>query len=284
MLTAPGPGVYEGVSFKDYASWPYLNNSGLTRFLRSPAHYKAGLDTDDDTAAKTRGTLCHAGILEPARFGKEYAIGPDVKLNTKSGKDEWEAFVAATPGKCHVRGADGAAMLGCREAIWSHRWAVELLRSEGPSEVCIVWDDAATGLRCKARVDKAATGPASCAVDLKTTRDARREAFERSIWTYGYHRQAAFTLHGLAALGMTLDKFYIIPIEPEPPYALMVYEVEHAAIEAGRVEIVAGMVDFAECRRLDKWPGYSEAPEFIGLPPFTRRREGFETQTQEVGL
>lgn len=281
MLTAeqrelvPGPGVYEGIPWEVYRSWPYVNNSGLTRFLRSPAHYKAGLDTDDDTAAKTRGTICHAGILEPGRFEKEYAIGPDVKLNTKAGKDEWEAFVAANPGKCHVRGADGEAMLGCREAIWSHPTARRLLESEGPVEVCVVWDDRATGLRCKARVDKLATAYAFIP-DIKTTRDARREKFERSIFDFGYHRQGAFYLHGLASAGLSFDHFGIIAVEPEPPYALSVFEVDDEAIEAGGVEMNAALADFAGCVETKQWPGYKQRPVKIGLPKWAVRYESSE--------
>lgn len=273
MNNPPAPGIYEGISFEEYASWPYLNNSGCTHLLRSPAHYQASLaEGDDDTKAKTRGTICHAGIWEPARFADLYAIGPDVKLNTKEGKTAWEAFIAAHPGKEHVRGADGAAMLGCRESIWRHPLAAKLLAGPGPCEVCIVWDDPTTGVRCKARIDKLATR-AGFVVDLKTTSDARPESFRRSVLDHAYHRQAAFYLHGLAALDATYEGFAIIAVETKAPYAVSVLEMEQEAMDIGRVEAHAAMELYSLCAATSQWNPYPPQIRKTGLPEWKYRQE-----------
>lgn len=270
--TAPEPGIYRDVSFEVYSQWPYLNNSGAGHLLRSPAHYQAYRDgIDDDSKSKARGTICHAGVLELSRFETEYAIGPDVKLNTKAGKDAWEAFCAAHPGKFHVRGADGEAMLGVREAVWSHPTARELLAADGPCELSIVWDDRETGVRCKSRIDKLIRSKALVA-DLKTTRDARADAFANSIGDYGYHRQAAFNLHGLAALGEFCDGMALIAVEPEPPYALAVYVIDDEDLENGREEMVEACKIYRDCGRRGAWPGYDPNPRVVRVPDWKTRR------------
>lgn len=263
MGTPPGPGVHEGVPFEEYVEWPFLNQSGAKLVLRSPAHYYQA--EDEETRSKVRGTVCHAALWEPARFHEQYAIGPDVKLNTKVGKEEWEAFVAANPGKFHVRGADGAAMHGVRNAVWTHRNARKLLAAEGPTELCIVWDDPEIGVRCKARIDKYAPGLAMAA-DLKTTTDARPDPFAKQVANLRYHLQGAFTLHGLAAVGLPCDDFYLIAAETDAPYGVMVYRLDDAAIEAGRGLMLQAMAEWKKCMETGRWPGYDDVAYELALP------------------
>lgn len=261
---APIPGVYPDISFEEYLSWPYLNQSGAKKLLNfSPAHYKA--EEDEETKSKARGTICHAGIWEPERFADHYAIGPDVKLNTKTGKEEWESFCSDHPGRYHVRGADGAAMLGVRESIRKHSRARKLLWAPGPCELSIVWDDPEIGVRCKARLDKYVAGQ-GYVCDLKTTRDARPQKFRWSVRDYSYHVQAAFNLHGLAAVGLAAEAFFIIAAETEEPHALMVYEIEDAAVEKGRREMLEALAIYKECESSGRWPAYDEHEVLIGLP------------------
>jgi hypothetical protein len=261
--TCPAPGVYEGVPFEEYLLWDALNQSGAKRLLRSPAHFMA--EPDDESESKSRGTICHAGLWEPETFEKLYAMGPDVDLRTKAGKEEWSAFCGANAGKYPVRGKDVAAMCGVRRSVWNHRNARRLLAAEGPCELSIVWRDNEIDVMCKARIDKHAAAIKSV-VDLKTTTDARPRKFRNTIGELSYHLQGAFNLHGMAAVGLTCERFYLIAAETKDPFAVMVYELDDKAIERGRALMLEACAEYAHCKSTGIWPCYDEAPLKITHP------------------
>ena len=108
---------------------------------------------------------------------------------------------------------DEAKMVnGMSNAVWQHPAASELLKSEGPTEVSMVWEDEGTGAWCKGRIDKLSFEHATI-VDYKTTLDASKLVFERSIWNFGYHRQGSFYLRGVQALGVGIEHYAIIAQE-----------------------------------------------------------------------
>jgi exodeoxyribonuclease VIII len=266
------PGIYTGMPFEEYLAIDAINQTGLKLFGRSPAHYLHSViqeDEEDESAAKQRGTICHAGVLEPERFEQEYVIGPFVDLRTKAGKEEWAAFCAKHPGKYHIRGADGAAMLGARRAIWSQPFAKQILSDRGPIEVAVVWRDKPTGLLCKCRVDKLCE-KMGIVIDLKTTPDAREDYFERSAWKFGYYRQAAMILDGLAAHRLVYDLFCIIAVESNPKIhqGSNVYEMLQEAMERGRRENAKALAKLAECKKTGKFPGYNDDPIPLGIPSY----------------
>src|SRR5437762_2060072 len=78
------PGIYEGIHAVDYHDLDCASASRLKKLARSPMHCRWDIEhpDDDDTEAKSLGTVGHACLLEPATFRQKYALGPDVKLNT----------------------------------------------------------------------------------------------------------------------------------------------------------------------------------------------------------
>jgi exodeoxyribonuclease VIII len=271
-VVTPGPGIYEDVPAEVYRAWPYACSSLLWEMYQtSPRHARDRmLNGGDDSDCKAKGSCVHAALLEPERFAAEYAIGPDVKLNTKAGKEEWEAFVAANPGRFHVRGADGVDLLAMRAAVWSHPAARNLLRRRSGTEVSVVWDDAATGVRCKARLDLPCVGIGVLA-DLKSTRSAARRAFRRSIRDYGYRLQLAFYMEGAAARGVAFDEAAIVAVESARPYGVQVFQMDQADLEYGRQQFRAVLPTWAECAALPpgaEWPGYPVTPQLISVDEY----------------
>lgn len=279
-LECPSPGIYHDVPAETYFAWRAINNSGLKKFSRSPAHYLADLEKPEEGEEweKNRGTICHCGLWEPVRFDAEYAIGPTVDLRTKAGKEEWQAFLAANTGKTCVRGADGAAMQGVRDAIWSHELAGKILASDGPTEVCIIWRDAATGLMCKARIDKIST-TYSLLSDLKTTGDARPAAFYRQAERLNYFRQGAFYLMGAAAVGLPMEEVCFIAVETEPYHGLSLLVAEQDDILEAAEQNREAMNALAECRRTGKFPGYDPRPQ-----PLKRPKSKWELARELAGV
>lgn len=268
----PDCGIYPGLPCEQYHALDAASNSRLTELKRSPKHMRYAVEFGNDTDAKARGDCAHAALLQPERFAAEYAIGPHVKLNTKAGKDEWEAFAADNAGKTLIRGAEGAKVLGIREAVWAHPQARKLLEAAGETELSVVWDDPATGVRCKMRADHIAE-KWSTVVDVKTTRDAAPDAFARAACQYGYFRQAAFYLDGLARSGRSYERFAIIAVESEPPHGVIVYQVRDEALVRGAAELKPLLARYARCEQRGEWKGYDEDIQWLDMPEWAYRLE-----------
>jgi exodeoxyribonuclease VIII len=70
-------GIYDSVPNCDYHNGPGISKSGLDLINRSPMHYKAVIDAENDnepTAAQRIGTAVHCAILEPDVFVQEYCL------------------------------------------------------------------------------------------------------------------------------------------------------------------------------------------------------------------
>lgn len=278
--SGPGPGIYRDVAFDEYRAWPHINNSTLTAGRRSMRHLRHALTaTSEPTPAMEFGTLCHAAILEPKLLHSRYCVMPDLTAGivrpdgtaydnvraTKAYKDkvaEWERMETRIP----ISQEQMTAVASVIESVQSHPRARDWLglgETDRPAvEVCLVWDDAESGLRCKARLD--ALWPTRRLIpDVKTTSDAL--AFDKSIATYGYHRQAAFYAMGAAALcgGHPADwAFGLIAVETSEPYGMRCGLMSVSALLQGRHEVRDLLAQYAAAKAANKWPGYTDPDEW----------------------
>ncbi|MEM7227281.1 MAG: PD-(D/E)XK nuclease-like domain-containing protein [Planctomycetota bacterium] len=261
-------GLHPQLDPETYYGLPFASNSRLSLLKKSPLHLRHALDAGDfDTEALRFGRDAHVCILEPHRFDDEYAIGPDVKLNTGAGKEAWAQFESENEGKTLVRGGPGADMLAMRRAVLAHPMANTLLSGSGANELSLIWDDPTTGVRCKARADRftAAAGVASF-VDLKGVRDASPYGMSKAVAQYGWHRQAAMYIDGAFAIEPANRWYIIIAVEKTPPYAVGVYEMNEEAIDAGRRERDKLLKLWMQCHERDEWPGYGDGILDLNLP------------------
>lgn len=254
------------------------SNSALSWVHRSPAHYDANVKglVSHEGAALAFGTAVHCAVLEPERFATEYAVEPHfgecrasettTKEDAKANKTRRDAWRAEHAGAILLDVADDAAIVGMVRSLRAHPRASKLLTG-GESELTLIWDDAETGLRCRARADYYRRDLSVC-IDLKTTEDARSEAFRKSVANYNYHRAAAFYEAGFAACGRPIDAFVFVAIEKKPPFAVKVFMLDDDAIRRGRASIRADIERLAECLELDQWPAYDDEIEVLSLPPW----------------
>ena len=268
ITAPPGPGIFYGVSFGEYFSWPYASNSRLTRLMRSPAHMRVGIEAArEPTAALTLGSAIHTAVLEPDLFHKLYCVAPECDKRTTAGRDVWTRFREATKGMSPLKPEEASTCTSVLAASRAHPMANLLLTLPGRNELSLVWDDEATGQRCKARIDRLC-GDAGLVVDLKTTEDASKVSFTRSIFSYGYYRQGAFYLDGLKANGINIKDFSIIALEKSAPFGVAVYRLRDDALDAGRFQLGRLLARYAECEQEQRWPAYSKDIQDIGLPPW----------------
>lgn len=274
-MTAPAPGIYPDVPFDEYASWTYMSNTGLGYMAECPAKCEWWLNGGkrEETAPLLIGRAMHCAILEWLRFQKLYAIGPDVDLRTKVGKDTWADFEAANPGKEFLRSKDGAEVIAMRDAAHRNPEVEKILEQPGRAEVSIVWDDEVTGVRCKGRLDWfTSIDGYSANVDLKFVAGASPREFSNAVASYGWHRQAAMYLDGLAAIGRSkggypVSRRYIFLVgEKSEPYLFSLYELDEPSIRSGRIRYRALLKWILQCQTSGVWPSYTEGIESISVP------------------
>lgn len=159
-----------------------------------------------------------------------------------------------------------------RDAVMAHPAARALMTNcPGTAERSVYWTDPATGELCRCRPDFWRDD--GILVDLKTTDDASPEGFARSVVKFRYDLQDPFYLDGVAqAIKQSRSKmktpqvFIFLAVEKEFPHAVAVYRLDDASRALGRADYQRHLVNYAECTRADKWPGYGELIQNITVP------------------
>jgi exodeoxyribonuclease VIII len=169
-------------------------------------------------------------------------------------------------------------VVSMRDAVMAHPAAARIMRMKGKAEQSISWRDEETGELCRARPDWWVPTKRLMA-DVKTTDDASKEGFSRSISKWRYHVQHPYYLDGANAAirqaGIDLPEqryFVFIAVEKKPPYNVGVYVLGDESIQVGRDEYRDNLSTYAECVADGDWPGYSESIETISLSDWYMRR------------
>ncbi len=258
-------GIYDGISNESYHAAPGLSASGLKKFAKTPAHYRAYLESDDkETSSQRLGTLAHMAILEPESF-KSVAI-VDGNRNSNDVKAKIAAYTAEGKYVCKTEEYEDVKKM--RDAVMSNNTVKQLL-SGGKSEQSVFVADP-SGILMKCRPDYMRE---DVLVDLKTFSDLDNFSLERQIYKMKYHWQSAFYLKvaGLA-LGKAPSHFAHLFIETKAPYACRVVRLNDAAIERANQEIAPLLAQYAECLTTNNWPGYADEITDLSLPSY-----GFNT-------
>ena len=239
-------GLVAGVPDVVYHAHGGLSASRMRTLAESPARLRAQLDRRADPnpgrtaaprgprarTAQRIGHAAHLAVLEPELYAER-------------------AGALSAPDR---RVCDGIA-----RSVHAHPTAGPLLATGGHAELTALWEMEAqhpthpARFGCKARIDYAADG---VLLDLKTTRDAGRGAFGRSIRTWGYHRQLAWYRYALRRHGWPVERVAIVAVEKTPPYPTRVYELDEAALAAGEREIRELLGVYARCVATGTWPAY----------------------------
>lgn len=286
-IPCPAPGLYSGIPAETYHAWDAASNSILSVLSRSPAHALCEMLTPREaTPATTRGDALHLAVLEPHLLAERYVVLGRCAGTVKSGPNAGEycrndaTRIIGGAHYCGVHGkgpsedprtvltaADWADCEGMRDAVRRHPAAADLLDAATERELSVVFYWPGTTVLCKARIDIPAFAAAVIG-DVKSTTDASADGFARTVWKYGYHRQAAFYQAAARALDLEVSHSVFVAVESMAPYGVGVYRVEDEAVVASRHQLEKLIATWERCRRTGEWPGYPDTIMDISLPAY----------------
>ena len=267
-IVRDAPEVYHGTKA--------LSKSSMDDLLRCPARFKATFDAmgsgdHGQTAAMLEGGLFHAMVLEPDTVPNRYHRRT-YDGSSKAGKEE--AVLARDKGLELVKAGMWDECEAMANATRAHPLFIAAANSGTfLAETSIYWQEGP--VPCKARLDLITGLPmfGRCIIDFKSTQDASPSAIARSVYNYGYHRQAAWYRRAAAAAGLPAPAFILLFVEKAAPYVASAYNVSEAAQGVALEEIRYAIDLFKDCSASGVWPGYTNnIITEIDLPDFVYRR------------
>jgi hypothetical protein len=283
---------YEGVIYDlaeaDYRSAEGLSQSSLKKIAKSPAHFRYGVESEDEQEDKqclVLGRVTAALLLEPNRK-PFWTIQPDkIKLNEKTGR-EWAMEMCgwdeSKDGKFPKSAKDALWRKGitlisaydfrCAEgmvaAVKNHPIAALALDGSKCEVSCFTdWPTDHGDVRVKCRHDIVADG-SNAMVDLKSARNAAPDGFLRSVLQYGYAIQCAsyMAIWNKLMPQAPMEVALLIAVEPEPPHGVMVHQLDQEFLAYGRQQWEAMLNLYAKCRAENSWPCYPTEISVLKLP------------------
>ncbi len=270
-----GVGLHTDIDAETYHGIDACSQSALKPLLQGKTlkHVRhAMLAENVPTPAMQLGTALHSYILEHETFGEHIVEGPDCRRRKKKDKETWRLFEEANEGRVILSAQEMQSVRDMGDAVLYHESVRHMFEHPTEIETTCLWREpfVTEYLNCKARIDLF-IDELGMVVDLKTTPDASREAFERSIFKFGYHYQAAMYLRALNETGRTAKEFVLIAVEKEAPYCCAVYRLAPEVVALAWEEMQHHMKEMAFAYAVDRWDGYIEYIADISLPRWAMR-------------
>lgn len=270
----------EYIPFSEYVARPEVNNGWLKEMDKSALHFETShLRPYQDTAPKKIGRPIHTSVLEPDRFDTSVLVwrggftqGKDPKPTKSKNSLDYKKLAARAKAE-DKEILDESEVVLCqnvRRAIFKHPEASKYLTG-GEAEVSIFWDHP-IGVRCKLRADYLR---GDCFSDLKSAIDVGFDGFGRAANKFEYHVQGAMYQDGIEALTGKRLPFYIVAVEKNEPFDVVVYEVPDVALDLGRAIYEDRLRKVRDCRATGFWPGVSARPVTLELPNWAYEQQIF---------
>jgi exodeoxyribonuclease VIII len=261
-----------------YHANPAISHSKLETFRRRPAlyckkHVTKEIRPEAPTAAFRIGSAGHTLILEPTEWTNRYAIKPEgIDRRTKDGKEKWAEFEMANLGKTVIDQEEAAQVTAMATAVRNNPLASILLGAGSPE---LSWRTAGKlPLQCRTDWFNAAgcelTEGRAYVADVKTVESlnvGEYGSFERSVFNFGYHRQAGFYLPLITEiLSKPVFDFFFVAVEKCEPYGVAVYRLTDDAVALGQDETVKDLVALKKCLDTNDWPNIEPTMRTLGVP------------------
>jgi hypothetical protein len=287
-MTKLNLGLHHNVPYAVYSAHPGARFSDLKHHERTDAHARLReLEPDEEKKHFTQGRVFHTACLEPELLETNYATVPKVYVDGEMTSDKrvrqvkqaWADLERDRPDAEILKPVDYDEALTWRDAIWGDPFMAEVLGSPGFNEACVFWEDPATGLLCKARIDALRIWRgATIVIDLKSELNASKSAMRRSLEDYQYPAQAAHYLNGLNAVVSAERRFMWFVVEKKTALPV-VYEPGFATLEYGRRRISSWLKSLARCQETNVWPGFPAGINDVDISEWKFRQEEYEDGT-----
>ncbi len=248
-----------------------------------PAKFKYARDHGSRSSkSMDAGTRAHALVL--GKGAEHIALLNFPNYRTDKAQDAKKAAIAA--GLIPTLPHEWAEAQEIAGAVLRHPTTGGLF-TDGDAEISMFWRDPEFGIWLRGRIDYLIyVDGRPTIVDFKTSKDAGPDAWDRSVYDFGYYRQDPWYREGLAAcLGCDRDKvdFIFAVVETEPPYLVATYYIsdgspgEYGAptpddVALGREHNLIAREKYRDCTEAGIWPGYSEEIERLELRYYDRQR------------
>lgn len=243
-------GIYRGMKDADYRAIPAVSQSTLKAFADCPRKFKLA-PKREATPAMIYGSYVDALWLTGDT--SEFAAQPaDLDGRTAAGK-AWKASNAdkrIITSDAHERATNAVKRLHDCPEISEARQACDV-------QVAVVAE--IEGVLCKGLIDLAPKdGLRGGLADLKTAASGDPSEWSRYVFNMRLHWQAAMYLDlWNRAAGESLEDFFHIVSEQEPPHEPSMMALSHEFVALGRDEYRRALRLYAECQAKDEWPGYT---------------------------
>ena len=245
----------------DYHDRPEVSASMLksmaTGWRTFEAEYITKTAPRKETAAMMLGTAIHCALLEPERYEHEYVICPAEcsDRRTKAYK-EWAAD-ADNACRIPLSSSDGEIIQRVLDNCQANQAVRAVLELPGKVEHEVYWTDQETDVSCRAKVDKLCD---QIIIDIKTTDDARKNPFAKTIASWRYDIQASHYLDGTG-----LTAFIFLAVEKTSPFRCRLYEISsHDSANAQEARLTL-LQQYRDRKVTNDW---SEDEEFQVTPLF----------------
>lgn len=199
-------------------------------------------------------------------------VGPElaeIPGTGKGGPNAWQndhdktaVAEARLRGAIPLKPAEMAQVQAMAAKLREHPLASALLTPEGGKpEQTLVWEDAGTGIMCRALVDwlPNSTGGRLILGDYKSAVSANPDDFRKAAYTYGYCMQDPWYLDGIRALGLDDDPDFVFVVQMKtPPYLVSLVRLDEEALRIGAERNAKARRIFADCTESGYWPGYTD--------------------------
>ena len=227
-----------------------LSFSSLKEFAISPnhfIHYKQRQRVA--TSSMMRGSALHCLVLEPNEFEQRYMIAPNFRRGTKA----WDECVVAAGEREIIKDSEFEGIERMASAIMENKHAREIITNATAFEQHVEFEF--NGIPFHGFIDIVG----NVVADLKSTQDVSTRGFQKLVFNYKYHWQAALYLR---AIGMQ-NEFMFIGIEANAPHNVMVYRLPQSVIDIA----VRELIDITNAFK--KWDGLQQtySNEILDIEP-----------------
>lgn len=234
-----------------------IRASEIRLFLKSPMHYKLRSEFKE-TPSQFIGTAFHARFLEPKEFVKNYDVLPD-NLSKKAIKEIIETY----PDKIFLTLDQSEKIKQMFDGCMRHEKLKYIYIMDEKKKVVETTIEKEFDDYILHGTPDLVIPETNAVFDVKTTKDASMESFEKSIFNYMYMLQAAVYLRLT-----NCNNFYFIAVENQEPYNAAVYRLDQQIVDIG-VHIVDNTIPkIVHAYKTNNFKGYQDDSriENISIP------------------